>query len=207
MAPPPKPWEAAAAAQHAQQQQQGSGSISFSPGPGPGPHDASAADSPGGSSSVGDANGGGPLRLSLPADRPAPPAAPSSPLRALNGGGARRPASIYEAATLPQDAAPSIIAGRLSPTKSPQAYPAPSVATALFTDDEPGAYSAGPHAGGRAHASSAGTPDGAGLGRPASRGWKPPPMPAPTLSSSRGEGGGVAHSGSARSLGEDFSSA
>lgn len=78
--------------------------------------------------------------------------------------------SIFEAAVSPRRESPAIIAGRLSP--SSQRRPeerAPAVTVQL--PDGPVDLT---------------TPaQGSGLGRPSSRGWRPPPIPVRTLSHSR----------------------
>jgi hypothetical protein len=212
MAPPPKPWEragvtGAAAApppaldlpDEAAAAPSGS-SLTFSPAPQQRALGATPPSVHTAASSVG--NSSGPLSQ----------VGPTSPLQALNGSASRRPASIYEAATLPQDASPSVFAGRGSPSQSP-------ARVALFTGDGPSAYApGGPGTGTGGGSVTSGSTGGSGLGRPSSRGWNPPPLPTPTLRSVGGGGGGpvsgvgdgdgsAQRSLSAGSLGDDFGGA
>ena len=129
--------------------------------------------------------------------------------------------SIYEAATTSKGS-PGVIAGRLSPSDGggggddlrnerrgvtpTMLFPEPQTTTTTATS---------------AHQRmSVEVPDevtvnsqGSGLGRPSSRGWRPPPIPIPTLGSMRGEDGGSSttttakNGGSQASLGADFASA
>ncbi len=136
----------------------------------------------------------------------------ASPLTAAavgsKGAGA---ASIFEAATSSQGS-PGVIAGRLSPSSEQQGRRGAGVATptSLFNDALDGN-----NGDGRPPPVMTTTPpifpDEGGLGRPTSRGWRPPPIPVPTLSPENmnrgGDGGGVSGSvasGSQNSLGADF---
>lgn len=51
-----------------------------------------------------------------------------------------------------------------------------------------------------------GSTNGSGIARPLGGGWRPPPIPVPTLFGSGSSAKGEAASASAQSLGEDFSS-
>lgn len=151
------------------------------------------------------------------------PASTVSPLHELFSAG-HRPMSIFEAATSAENN-PSVIAGRLSPAD--QRRRGVATPTALFPDTaatSPIVRSPTVHSPLRSPSprdDSAG--EGSGLGRPASRTWKPPPIPMPTLSGGSGiapggreeEGEGNRSekptlsqpaSASQASLGEDFSS-
>lgn len=158
------------------------------------------------------------------------PAPVASPHKELSANGKRNtPVSIYEAATSPTHSSPSVIAAQLSPsTRQSNIKGRPMQGTALFGDvsgEQSSSGYGGEIAGGEGPGSvgskvesdtqsSLGVPDGNGIGRPGSRGWRPPPMPMPTISNS-GDTGGVnsgmtrglgstPQSVSVKSLGEDF---
>jgi hypothetical protein len=150
----------------------------------------------------------------------------------LTSAGSKGATSIFEAATSSQGS-PGVIAGRLSPSADQQGRRGAGVVTptSLFND----ANTMAPPSGDAAQAAGAGRPprlttvappifpDEGGLGRPTSRGWRPPPIPVPTLSpdnmtssalGSKGAEGGAsgsgsrsAASGSQNSLGADFAAA
>eukprot|EP00887_Chlorella_sp_A99_P001028 scaffold14.g1028.t1 len=116
---------------------------------------------------------------------PAPAASPASAFQAP-----RRAASIYEAASAPAPDSPGVIAGRLSPMVLPPPRP----------EEREQAEADGPHnslGSGRGRvASPAYSGESGGIGRPASSGWRPPPIPAPTLGS-----GGAASAGASAGAG------
>jgi hypothetical protein len=173
MAPLPKPWELRTATEDVGGA--GSGGLDLSPVL---PEDAV---------SVGGGDGSGrPIFPAAPESASSnggmhhPPSSPSHELRTAGRGAA----SIFEAATSSKGSL-GMIAGRISPSEDRRRGVA--TPTALFTDPHPAAAAA---------AAGATTPapegsEGSGLGRPSSRGWRPPPIPMPTLSSgSTGEAGG-----------------
>lgn len=199
LAPPPKPWELRPVEDD--QWGAGEGGLDLSP---------ALPESGGG---VGHADGGAPPEsASSNGSAPRPPLPPVSPSRELRSAG-RGAASIFEAATSSKGS-PGLIAGRLSPSEARRRGVA--TPTALFADPHPSAAAAG-----ATTAPEEGS-EGNGLGRPGSRGWRPPPIPMPTLSSgSAGDGrgwrrcgddgdssgAGPAGNASHASLGADFHSA
>ena len=153
------------------------------------------------------------------------PASTISPLHDLLSHAGSRPMSIFEAATSKES--PSVIAGRLSPAD--QRRRGVATPSALFPDTgatsplvrspiirSPSANSPMRSPSPRDGGDSSG--EGSGLGRPASKGWRPPPIPMPTVSGSTGReeeslgsksgklGLGQAISASQESLGADFAS-
>ena len=84
--------------------------------------------------------------------------------------------SIFEAAVSPRHESPAFIAGRLSP--SSQRRPQERIpAVTVQVPDGPAVDLTTPA-------------EGSGLGRPSSRGWRPPPIPVPTLSRRGGDADG-----------------
>jgi len=88
------------------------------------------------------------------------------------------PVSIYESATSPYRSSPSVIAEKLPALSSASKEDNNAVKVldsewndqAISGEERPVAPS-----------SSEGNPYGSGLGRPTSKGWKPPPLPTPSL--------------------------
>lgn len=97
-------------------------------------------------------------------------------------------------AVAPAPESPNIIAGRLSPGAAAPVARSGS-ASSLGGGPAPQQTSTFSEilAAAEQRASASGTavpavPEGSGIGRPISRGWKPPPIPTPTLSGSSGSG-------------------
>jgi hypothetical protein len=141
----------------------------------------------------------------------------SSPLTTANKGAT----SIFEAATSSQGS-PGVIAGRLSPSSDQQGRgKGVGVATPTSLFSETNGKESNQHVPRPPRLTTATPlfPDEGGLGRPTSRGWRPPPIPVPTLSlvendstnnssAALGPGrSGSAASGSQNSLGADFAAA
>ena len=156
---------------------------------------------------------------------------PSKDFRTAAAAGSKGASSIFEAATSSQGS-PGVIAGRLSPSSEQRRSGGGGVGgrgvvtpTALFPDTNSNATTTatlvngdgvGPSRPPRLTTTTPLFPDEGGLGRPTSRGWRPPPIPVPTLSpeSSSHEGGASgsgmknsASQGSQNSLGADFAAA
>lgn len=162
---------------------------------------------------------------------------PASPLTAAGSKGAT---SIFEAATSSQGS-PGVIAGRLSPSSDQRKGTngddgggrglGVAIPTSLFSEqytenatsttngeEEKHDRAAGDGRPPRLTTTTPAFPDEGGLGRPTSRGWRPPPIPVPTLSENTsnpalgagalgGGASGSATSGSQKSLGADFAAA
>lgn len=98
--------------------------------------------------------------------------------------------SIFEAATSPSRPSPSVILERLaSPTRvinnsqtdGSSTTPNRITRRPLPIDINFDSESKSVEKGGEKSSTSIGSTQGSGLGRPSSRGWKPPPIPMPTL--------------------------
>lgn len=116
------------------------------------------------------------------------------------------PPTHHIQAVAPAPESPHIIAGRLSPSSSgrvpPGGGPASTGGSAAF---------ASLLAAAEQRASAEGGPvlplEGSGIGRPSSRNWRPPPIPAPTLSGgSSSRGGDAAAAGAAAAEGPEAGS-
>lgn len=103
---------------------------------------------------------------------------PSSPAAAFPP---RRAASLYEATT-PAPDSPGLIAGRLSPGKPPLTVQLPRGQGEVGGE---GKAAGGSDGGGGSPGRPGAISPGGGIGRPASTGWRPPPIPAPMFTASR----------------------
>jgi hypothetical protein len=105
----------------------------------------------------------------------------------------KRAASIYDAVA-PAPESPNIIAGRLSPGAAASVARSGSSSSlgGAPSAQQPSSFSAilaaAEQRAGASGAAVPAMPEGSGIGRPISRGWKPPPIPAPTLSGGSGSG-------------------
>lgn len=187
-----------------------------------------------------------PSRTNQPQQQHQLPGSGTNAASPLTAAGSKGATSIFEAATSSQGS-PGVIAGRLSPSSNQRKAISGGVGgrgvgvaipTSLFNeqynnnattmaDGEENKHdgAVGPGMGGglrppRLTTTTPLFPDEGGLGRPTSRGWRPPPIPVPTLSpentsypafgpGSKAGGGasGSGTSGSQSSLGADFAAA